>query len=206
MVGKLWGGFALAAAGGGFDFAGLIDDARKFFDNKVFTEALGARNENERNMGAAEEFFHVARIATGVFGIVLDAIFELDGTDRAEGFFVAEDEIDGFVINEAIGGITILEADFVAQEGGEANFGDDIEFLTEKVVKDLETLLGGANHEMLAGAIFEAVDSFALTAAGGDASEHGHQKEEQQRNDGHGNIDLIWTKKLLKLHKLPLYR
>lgn len=128
-------------------------------------------------MGAAEEFFHVVRIAARVFGIVLDAFFELDRADGAKTAFVAKDEIDGFVINEAVGGVAVLGADFVAEEGRKADAGDDVEFLSEKIIEHLETLTFGANHEMLAGAVFEAIHSFSLATTGGYSDEYGHEKE-----------------------------
>lgn len=128
-------------------------------------------------MSAAEEFFHVFGVATGVFGIVLDAFFELDGADRAKTTFITEDEVDGFVIDETISGVAVLSANFVAEEGREADFGDDVEFLTKEVVEHLEALALGADHKMFAGAIFEAIHGFFLAAAGSDADEYRHEKE-----------------------------
>ncbi len=101
-------GLFLAAARGGFDFAGLIDDAGEFFDDAFAGEALGFGEIDEGNVGTAEEFFHVLGAAAGLFFLIMDAFFKFDGTDGAEGFFVAEDEIDGFVVDEAEGGIPIL--------------------------------------------------------------------------------------------------
>ena len=128
-------------------------------------------------MGAAEEFFHVVWVAARVFGIVLDAFFELDRADGAKATFVAKNKIDGFVVDETVGGIAVLGADFVAEEGRKADAGDDVEFLSKKVVEHLEALTFGANHEMFAGAIFEAIHSFSLATAGGYSDEYGHEKE-----------------------------
>lgn len=138
---------------------------------------LGFGEVDEGNVGAAEEFFHIVGVAARVFFVILDAIFELDCADGAEGLLIAEDEIDTFAINEAVGGVAILDADFVAEEGTEADFGDDVEFLAEEVVKNLETLFRIADHEVFAGAIFEAVHSFALAAASSDADENRDQKQ-----------------------------
>lgn len=128
-------------------------------------------------MSAAEEFAHFFGCAARSFGVAFDAVFEFDGTDGAEGAFVTEDEIDGFVLNVFIGGVAVLDANFVTQERGEADVGDDVEFLAKKVVEYLETLLGRADHEMLAGAVFEMVDTFALAATGGNSDKDGYQKE-----------------------------
>lgn len=128
-------------------------------------------------MGATEEFFHVFGGAAGFFVIIVDTIFEFDGTDRTQGALVAKYEINGFVFDEFVGGVTILGTDFVAKEGRKADLGDDVEFLTEEVVEHLEALFGGADHEVLAGAVFEAADGFALATTVGDADENRHQKQ-----------------------------
>ncbi len=138
---------------------------------------MGFGDVDEGDVGAAEEFFHIAGVAAGVFGVVLDAIFELDGANGAKGAFIAEDEIDGFVVDKAVGGIAVLGADFVAKEGRKTNFGDDVEFLAKEIVEHLEALLLGANHEMFAGAVFEAVDGLALAATGSNADENRDKKQ-----------------------------
>jgi len=144
-------------------------------------------------VSAAEEFFHIARVAAGVVDIAMNAIFEFDGADGAKGAFVAKNEIDGFVVDEAVGGVAILDANFVTEEGGEVNVGDDVKLFAEEVIKHLEALFFGANHEMLAGAIFKVLDGVALTAASGDADEDGDQKEQKRGDDGHSDINPIWT-------------
>lgn len=121
-------------------------------------------------MGATEEFFHVARIAARLFGIVLDTFLELDGTDGAEGAFVAEDKIDGFVVDEAVSGVAILGADLVAKKSGEADLGNDVEFLAKESIEHLETLTFGTNHQVFAGTILEAVHGLFLAALGGDTN------------------------------------
>lgn len=81
------GGFVVisggATAGGGFDFAGFVNDTRKLFNNVSGGEALGFGEVDEGNMCATEEFFHFFGSAAGVFGVVSNAIFELDGADGA---------------------------------------------------------------------------------------------------------------------------
>lgn len=199
--GRYWFGFARApTARGGFEFAGFVNYTGKFFDDVGFGEALGFGEVDEGNVGAAEEFAHFGGCAARGFGVVVNAVFEFDGADGTEGAFITEDEIDGFVFDVFVGGIAVLDADFVAQERGKANIGDDVEFLTKEVIEHLEALLGGADHKVLAGAVFEVVDTFALTAAGGDASKDGHQKEQQRCDDGHSDVNLVCTKKLFKLH------
>ncbi len=59
----------------------------------------------------------------------------------------------------------------MAEEGGKLDLGNDVKFFAEKFVEHLETLAFGADHEVFAGAIFEAINSFALTPASGDADE-----------------------------------
>ena len=129
-----FGSFLATTARGGFDFAGFVDDARELFDNQVIAEALGAGNENEGDVGAAEEFFHVLGVAAGVVFVVFFLVVDFDGADGTERTFVAEDEIDGFVFDEAMGFVTTLGADFVAEEGIKADARDDVEFLAEEFV------------------------------------------------------------------------
>ncbi len=159
------------------DFAGFVDDAGELFDEAFFGEALSFFEVDEGDVGAFEEFFHIVRVAAGVFGIVFDAIFEFDSADGAEGTLVAEDEIDGFVVDETVGGVTVLSADFVTEEGTETDVWDDVKFFAKEVVEHLEALFFGANHEMFAGAIFEAIDGVALATASGNADEDRHQKQ-----------------------------
>ncbi len=127
-------------------------------------------------MGTAEEFFHVFGVAAGLFEVVLDAIFDFDGADGAEGTFVTEDEIYGLMINKAVGGVAVLDTDFVAKEGRKGDVGDDVEFGAKEVVEHLETLFLGADHEVFTGAIFVMADTLALAAAVGDTDKHRDQK------------------------------
>lgn len=126
--------FALAAARGGLDFAGFVDDAGELVDEFFFGEVLSFLDVDEGDVGALEEFFHVAGVAAWLVLIVADTVFELDGADGAKRALIAEDEVDGFVVDEAVGGVAVLGADFVAEEGREANFGDDVEFFAEEVI------------------------------------------------------------------------
>lgn len=138
---------------------------------------LGLFEINEGDVGTAEELFHVVRVAAGVVGIILDTVFEFDGADRTESAFITEDEIDAFAVDETVSGVTVLDADFVAEEGRKTDFRDDVETLPEEIIEHLEAELGIADHEVLAGAVFETVDGFALAAAGGDADENRYQKQ-----------------------------
>lgn len=159
------------------NLAGFVDDAGEFFNDVIFSEVLGFGEVDEGDMGTAEEFFHIVRVTAGVFFVILNTIFELDCADGAERLFIAEDEVDAFAVDEAVGSAAILDADFVTEEGTEADFGDDVEFLAEEVVKNLKTLFRIADHEVFAGAIFETVHSFALAAASSDADENRDQKQ-----------------------------
>lgn len=129
-------------------------------------------------MGAAEEFFHIFGATTGIFVVGIDTVFELDGADGAERTLVAEDEIDGFVFDEAVSFVAVLEADFVTEEGREVDAGDDIEFLAEEIIKHLEALFLSADHKMFAGAVATAIHSLAVATAGGNAGENRDQKEQ----------------------------
>ncbi len=108
----------------------------------------------------------------------IDAVFELDGADGAERTLVAEDEIDGFILDEAVSFVAVLETDFVAKEGREVDAGDDVEFFTEEVIKHLETLFLSADHKMFAGAVATAIHGLAVATAGGNAGENRDQKEQ----------------------------
>lgn len=120
-------------AGGGFEEAGFVNDAGKIVDNAAAGESLGVSDADEGDVSTLEELFHVFRVATGVV-LVVFAVVDLDGTDGAESAFIAKDEIDGFVFDKEGSGIAVARADFVAEEGGEADTGDYIEFLTKKLI------------------------------------------------------------------------
>lgn len=171
-------GFFLAAAGSRLDFAGFVNDAGELFDNTFTGEFLWFFEINERDVGATEEFFHVLRVAAGVIVIGFCAIFEFDGADGAQGTFVAEDEVDGLVLDETVGGVAILEADFVAEERRKVDAGDNVEFFAEEVVEHLKALLLGADHEVLARAVAAAIHGFFVAAAGSNAGEDGDQKQQ----------------------------
>lgn len=72
-----------ATTRGRFDLAGFVNDTRKLFDDVSRSEALGFGEVDEGDMCATEEFFHFFGGATGVFCVVFNAIFELDGADGA---------------------------------------------------------------------------------------------------------------------------
>lgn len=186
-------GFFSAAAGGGCELAGFVDDAREFFNDAVFGETLSFGYVNEGDVGTAEEFFHVVGVAAGVFDVVLDAFFELDGADRAQAAFVAENEIDGFVVNETVSGVAVLGADFVAEEGRKADLGYDVKLLAEEIVEHLEALTFGADHEMFARAVFETIHSFFLAATGSNSDEYGHEKEQHCGDDGYSDVNFVST-------------
>lgn len=72
-----------ATARGWFDLTGLIDDTREFFNDVFGGETLGFGKIDERYMSTAEELFHFFGGAAGVFGVVLDTVFELDNANGA---------------------------------------------------------------------------------------------------------------------------
>lgn len=196
-------GLFLAAAGGGFDFAGFVNHAGKFLDDIFFGKALGFFEVNKGDMGTAEEFFHIVRVAAGVFDVVFDTIFEFDGADGTKAFLIAKDKINTFVVNKFISSVTILYANFVTEQRTKADAGDDVKFLPKKIIEHLETLFFGANHQMFARAVFETIHRFALATTGGNAGESRYEKEQYKGNDCNGNIYLIRAKKILKFHDLP---
>lgn len=66
------------------EFAGFIDDARKFVDDTLTAKGARVSNADEGEMGAFEEFFHVFGAATrGTFVIGAGAFVDFDGADRA---------------------------------------------------------------------------------------------------------------------------
>lgn len=154
---------------------------------------MGFVDADEGNVGAAEELFHIFRVVARGF-VFVGAVVELDGADGAQGTFVTEDEIDGFVVDEAIGFVAILEADFMTEKGRKVDARDDVEFLAKKFVEELETLFFDANHEVLARAVATAVHDFAIAATGGNSSENRDQKQRQGRDDGDGDINPIRPK------------
>lgn len=199
-------GFFAAAAGSGFEEAGFVNDARKVLDNTGAGEFLGLGDAHEGDVGAFEKLFHVLGIAAGVFFVIFFFFVDFDGTDGAESALVAEDKIDSFVLDETVGFVATLGADFVAEEGIKADARDDIEFLTKKFIEKLETLTFGANHEMLAGAIAATLHGFALATTNGDTSERGDQKERQRRKRGAGKIDFVRCEKVFDLHRRKLLK
>ena len=70
----------------------------------------------EGKMCALEEFFHVFRITTeatirGVFAFV-----KFNGTDWAQGLFVAKNEVNGFIFDKTVSLKSILVTNFVVQQ------------------------------------------------------------------------------------------
>lgn len=156
-----------------FEKAGFVDDAREVFDNALAGEFLGFGDADERDVGAAEEFFHVFGVAAGVFAVVALLVVDLDGTDRAESALVTEDEIDGLMLDKAVGLVATLGANFMVKESVEADVGDDVEFLAEKFIQKLEATALGAGHEVFAGAIVAVFHDVALATTNSDAGEDG---------------------------------
>lgn len=150
---------------------GFVDDAREFFDDSFAVEFAGFGDADEGEVGALEEFFHVLGVAAeGMVGVF--AFVEFDGANGAQSALIAEDKVDGFVFDEAIGLIAVLAADFVVEQGREADLGNNIESLSKNVVKQLETLAFGANHEVLLGAITAVRHCFGAALAGVDAGQN----------------------------------
>lgn len=176
-----WGvsfGFLAAASRKGLHGAGFVDDAGELVDDAGAGEFGGVFDVDEGDAGAFEELSHVFGAGAGGFvGFFGLFILEFDGTDGAEGALITEDEVDGFVFDEAVGGAAVLETDLMAEEGREGDAGDDVEALAEEVVQELEAGFFGADHEMFAGAVATAVDGVAGAAADADTGEDRHQKE-----------------------------
>ena len=117
----------------GVEDAGFVDDPGELLDNGLAVEFGGFFDADEGEAGAAEEFFHILGVATDVvagFG----AVVELDGADGAESAFVAKHEVNSLILDKTVGFVAVLAADFVAQESGEADVGDDVKSLAENVV------------------------------------------------------------------------
>lgn len=117
------------------EFAGFVDDAGEFVDHALATERTRVGDANEGQMGALEEFFHVFGAAAGVvLAAGVGTFVDFDGADGAKSAFVAENEIDGVVLDKTISFVAVLATDFVAEEGGNFDARDDIESLAENVV------------------------------------------------------------------------
>lgn len=170
--------------GKGSKEAGFINDARKFFDDSVAVEFFRISYTNERKMGAAEEFFHVFKVATrgGMFFVA--AVVDFDGADRADSAFIAKNEIGGFVFDEAVGFSAALAADLVTKERTKGNVGDNIEAFAEDFVEDLEAVSLGAGHELFFGAIVKALDSFAVITLIDYADKNGNNQKDEESNNG----------------------
>lgn len=123
-------------------------------------------------MGTTEELFHVLGITTEALVITVGTVFDFDGADGAQGAFIAEDKIDIFMVDEAVSFVAVLGADFVAEEGIEADLRENIETLTKNIIEELETASFYANHEVFFGAIAATIDSFKPTTASGDADQN----------------------------------
>lgn len=100
------------------------------------------------------------------------AVIDFDGTNWANGAFVAEDEIGGFIFDVAIGFGAALAADLVAEEGTEGNIGDNIEAFAKDFIEDLEAVLLSTSHKLLFGAIMKAFDGFAVITLIDDTDEN----------------------------------
>lgn len=156
----------------------FVNDARKVFDNGLAIELIGFCNAHEGKVSAAEEFFHVFGVATwGMVGI--GSVIDFNGADGTKCTFVAKDKVDGFIFDVTVSFMTILIADFVAKEGGQADVRNNIEFLAENVVEDLEAMFFGASHKLFLRAITEAIHSIATVALGDENDKDGnYQKSE----------------------------
>lgn len=88
-------------------------------------------------MGRFEELFEVLGgdvegVTRGFFDRFVGWVGEFDGANGAEGTFIAEDEINGFIFDKTLGGLAVLRANFMIEESGDFNLGDDIEFFAKK--------------------------------------------------------------------------
>lgn len=154
-------------------------------------------------MGGLEEFFEVfggdvERIAG--FGAFVAWLGEFDGANWAQGVLITEDEIDVFVLDEALGGLAILGADFVIEERRNFDPWDDVKFLAKKFDQELKTKFFGAFHETFAGAIAGAGFEAAAALTDADAGEDGHEKQRDNSDDRGREIDLVGTKQFLNVY------
>lgn len=132
---------------------------------------------DEGKVGTTENFFHIFRVAAEVRSGRFGAVVEFDGADGAQGALIAKDKIDGFMIDEFIGFLAILAADFVAEEGGKVDVRDDIEALAKDVIQELKTMSLGTTHELFFGTIAAAFNGAPVAIGGFDAGKDGdHQK------------------------------
>ena len=90
---------------------------REFVDDAGAGEFGGIFDIDEGDAGAFEEFFHIFGAGAGSFVRFGFFVFELDGANRAEGALITKDEVDGFVLDEAVGGAAVLDTNFVAGGG-----------------------------------------------------------------------------------------
>lgn len=145
-------------------------------------------------MCALEELLHVFWVAAkGMVGLVATVV-EFDGANRAQSALIAKDEVDGFIFDETVGLVAILATNFVIEQGGEADLGDDIESLPKNVIEELETLALGANHEILLGAIATARHGLGAALAGVDAGQDGDNQKRNRSNPSNNNQKCIHTK------------
>lgn len=182
-AGALAGGvgvFVGVFAGGAADATGFVDFFRKFVNEIGAVEVFWFSEVNEGEMGGFEEFFEILRGGfegvTGSFGGFVAGFGELDGADGAQGMLIAEDKIDGLVLDEVLGGLAILGTDLVIEKGRDFDLRDDIEFFTKKLNQELETELFGAFHEAFAGAVAGAGLETLAALTDADAGENGHEK------------------------------
>lgn len=150
--------FFAVFAGVTADAAGFVDFFGEFVDQIGTVECFGFGKINEREMGGFEEFLEVLwgdveGVTRGLFDGFFGGIGEFDGTDGTEGTLIAEDEVDGFVLDEAFGGLAVLGADFVVKECGDFDLGNDVEFFTKEFDEELETEFFGAFHKAFAGTV-----------------------------------------------------
>lgn len=174
--------------------AGFVDDAGEFFDDSLAVELVGLGDADKGKMCALEELFHVLWIATERMVGFVAAVVEFDGADGTQGALIAEDEINGFILDEAIGFVAILATDFVIEQGREADLRNDIESLTKNVVEKLKTLAFSTDHEILLRAITTTRHGFGAALASIDASQNRDDQKSDCSNPSNDNQKCIHTK------------
>lgn len=197
--------FFAVFAGVTTDAAGFVDFFTKFVDQVGTVEGFGFGEINKGEMGGFEEFLEVFwGDVEGVTGGFFDGFFggvgEFDGADGTEGTFVTEDEVDVFVLDEAFGGLAVLGTDFVVEEGGDFDLGDDVEFFTKEFDEELKAEFFGAFHKAFTGAIAGAGLETLAALTHTNAGENGHEKQGHDSDSCGSQVDFIGAEEFFNVH------
>lgn len=156
-------------------------------------------------MGGLEEFFEilwsdVEGIARRFFGGSVSWTGKFDGTDGTKGTFITEDEVDGFVLDEAFGSLAVLRANFVVEECGDFDLGDDVELFAKKFDQELEAEFFWPLHKTFSGAIASAGFETLTALADADTGENGHEKQGYNSDSCGSQVDFVRAKESFNVH------